>query len=85
MGFRQESNSSGLVESEILSSDARRIHVVNGVGYVNLYRQGNTGKAIELAKSALKIDPEFSQVETLPKNLWGDKIIADARKLLSQL
>jgi len=58
---------------------------VYGVGYVNLYRQGNTGKAIELAKSALKIDPEFSQVETLPKNLWGDKIIADARKLLSQL
>jgi hypothetical protein len=29
--------------------------------------------------------PEFSQVETLQKNLWGDKIIADARKLLSQL
>ncbi|MCZ8189813.1 MAG: hypothetical protein O9326_08760 [Microcystis sp. LE19-338.1B] len=52
---------------------------------VTLYRQGNTGKAIKLAKSALKIDPEFSQVETLPKNLWGDKIIADARKLLSQL
>ena len=52
---------------------------------VTLYRQGNTAKAIELAKSALKIDPEFSQVETLQKNLWGDKIIADARKLLSQL
>ncbi|WP_249267984.1 hypothetical protein RVR34_07190 [Microcystis aeruginosa FBCC-A68] len=27
MGFRQESNSSGLVEPEIHSSDARRIHV----------------------------------------------------------
>jgi len=34
VGFRQESNSSGLVEPEIHSSDARRIHVVNGVGYV---------------------------------------------------
>ncbi|TRV46922.1 MAG: tetratricopeptide repeat protein [Microcystis panniformis Mp_MB_F_20051200_S9] len=52
---------------------------------VTLYRQGNTEKAIKLAQSALKIDPEFSQVETLQKNLWGDKIIADARKLLSQL
>ena len=52
---------------------------------VTLYRQGNTEKAIKLAKSALKIDPEFSQVETLQKNLWGDKIIADARKLFSQL
>ncbi|TRU72406.1 MAG: tetratricopeptide repeat protein [Microcystis viridis Mv_BB_P_19951000_S69] len=52
---------------------------------VTLYRQGNTEKAIKLAKSALKIDPEFSQVETLQKNLWGDQIIADARKLLSQL
>ncbi|GCA94739.1 serine protease [Microcystis aeruginosa] len=52
---------------------------------VTLYRQGDTGKAIKLAKSALKIDPEFSQVETLQKNLWGDKIIADARKLFSQL
>ncbi|MFN9674204.1 MAG: thioredoxin family protein, partial [Microcystis sp.] len=27
MGFRQESNSSGLVEPEIHSRDARRIHV----------------------------------------------------------
>jgi hypothetical protein len=27
VGFRQESNSSGLVEPEIHSSDARRIHV----------------------------------------------------------
>ena len=52
---------------------------------VTLHRQGDTRKAIELAKSALKIDPEFSQVETLQKNLWGDKIIADARKLFSQL
>ncbi|MCA2716869.1 serine protease [Microcystis sp. M169S2] len=52
---------------------------------VTLYRQGNTEKAIKLAKSALKIDPEFAQVETLQKNLWGDKIIADARKLFSQL
>ena len=52
---------------------------------VTLYRQGDTEKAIKLAKSALKIDPEFSQVETLQKNLWGDKIIADARKLFSQL
>ncbi len=52
---------------------------------VTLYRQGDTGKAIELAKSALKIDPEFAKVETLQKNLWGDKIIADARKLFSQL
>ena len=52
---------------------------------VTLYRQGDTGKAIKLAKSALKIAPEFAQVETLQKNLWGDKIIADARKLFSQL
>ena len=52
---------------------------------VTLYRQGNTEKAIKLAKSALKIDPEFAEVETLQKNLWGDKIIADARKLFSQL
>ncbi|BBH41257.1 tetratricopeptide repeat protein [Microcystis viridis NIES-102] len=52
---------------------------------VTLYRQGNTEKAIKLAKSALKIDPEFAQVETLQKNLWGDQIIADARKLFSQL
>ena len=52
---------------------------------ITLYRQGNTEKAIKLAKSALKIDPEFAQVETLQKNLWGDQIIADARKLFSQL
>jgi tetratricopeptide (TPR) repeat protein len=40
---------------------------------------------IEFAKSALKIDPEFSKIETLEKNLWGEKIIADTQTLLSQL
>lgn len=52
---------------------------------VTLYRQGDKGKAIEFAKSALKIDPEFSKIEHLQKNLWGEKIIADTQKLLSQL
>ncbi|UZO78062.1 MULTISPECIES: hypothetical protein [Microcystis] len=39
MGFRQESNSSGLVEPEILSSDARRIHVRLRRGVCQNHRQ----------------------------------------------
>jgi tetratricopeptide (TPR) repeat protein/S1-C subfamily serine protease len=52
---------------------------------ITLHQQGDTGKAIELCKSALKIDPEFSKIEYLQKNLWGEKIIADTQKLLSQM
>ncbi|MEG3440187.1 tetratricopeptide repeat protein [Pannus brasiliensis CCIBt3594] len=50
---------------------------------VTLSRQGDTGEAIELARSAFKIDPEFAKVETLEKNLWGEKIIADTREFLA--
>lgn len=40
-------------------------------------------QAITLAKSALKQDPKFREVEFLKKNLWGDQLITETQKLLA--
>ncbi|MDH6106625.1 tetratricopeptide repeat protein [Anabaenopsis tanganyikae CS-531] len=50
---------------------------------VALYTQGQQEKAYELATTVLNLDKTFADVEVLRKNLWGDKIISDAQKLLS--
>ena len=47
------------------------------------YQQGEKDKALKLAESALKIDSQFANIDFLKKNLWGNKIIADAQKLLA--
>jgi tetratricopeptide (TPR) repeat protein/S1-C subfamily serine protease len=50
---------------------------------VVFYQQGEKDKALKLAESALKIDSQFANIDFLKKNLWGNKIIADAQKLLA--
>jgi tetratricopeptide (TPR) repeat protein/S1-C subfamily serine protease len=50
---------------------------------VVFYHQGENDKALKLAESALKIDSQFANIDFLKKNLWGNKIIADAQKLLA--
>jgi hypothetical protein len=37
---------------------------------------------LTLAQSALKLDAQFGKVEYLKLNNWGEKLIADAQKLL---
>ncbi|VXD23696.1 putative Tetratricopeptide repeat protein [Planktothrix serta PCC 8927] len=49
---------------------------------VALYHQGEIEKALAMAEAALKLDHSFSQLEVLRENLWGDKLLADAEKLL---
>jgi tetratricopeptide (TPR) repeat protein len=51
---------------------------------VIFYQQGNKEKAIKLAESALKIDDQFAKIEYLKYNSWGDQIIADTQKLLTE-
>ena len=36
-----------------------------------------------MAEKALQLDKQFADVEFLKENLWGEKIIADTKKLLS--
>ncbi len=50
---------------------------------VTLFTSGETEQALSIAEAALNIDKRFADPEYLKANLWGDKIIADAEKLLS--
>ncbi|MBD2690742.1 tetratricopeptide repeat protein [Anabaena catenula] len=50
---------------------------------VALYGKGEQQQAYQLAETALKLDKNFADVNFMKKNLWGDKIISDAQKMLS--
>ncbi|MBN3992664.1 MAG: tetratricopeptide repeat protein [Nostoc sp. NMS2] len=47
-----------------------------------LYVKGDREKALELAQAALRLDKRFADLDFLKKNIWGDRILADAQKLL---
>jgi tetratricopeptide (TPR) repeat protein len=48
-----------------------------------LSAQGRADQAIPLAETALRIDARFGKVDFLKENLWGERLIADAKLLLS--
>ncbi|BAY37666.1 tetratricopeptide repeat protein [Nostoc sp. NIES-2111] len=50
---------------------------------VALYRKGEQETAYKVAQTALQLDKNFADINFLKENLWGEKIIADAQKLLS--
>ncbi len=50
---------------------------------VALYAQGEQQKSLSMALAALRLDKRYADVEYLKENLWGDRLIADAQKLLS--
>jgi tetratricopeptide (TPR) repeat protein len=52
---------------------------------VATYTNGERDKALEIADKALKIDNKFSAPNYLQKNLWGERLIADARKLIEAI
>ncbi|ABW31260.1 serine protease [Acaryochloris marina] len=49
-----------------------------------LYHGGQQKQAIALAQSALKLDPKFQEVAFLKQNLWGERLIVDVKKLLTE-
>ncbi|NJM73590.1 MAG: tetratricopeptide repeat protein, partial [Scytonema sp. RU_4_4] len=49
---------------------------------VALYIKGEREKGLTMAQAALRSDSQFADVAFLKKNFWGDKLIADAKKLL---
>ena len=48
------------------------------------YRKGDREKGIQLAVEAMKIDPRYGKVSYLIENLWGDRLVADVKLILSQ-
>ena len=46
---------------------------------VALYTKGDLTKGLKMSEDALKIDPRYGRVDFLKENLWGEKLITDAR------
>ncbi|MBD2677310.1 MULTISPECIES: serine protease [Nostoc] len=50
---------------------------------VALYAKGERQKALNMAQAALGLDKSFADVEVLQENLWGTRLVDEARKLLT--
>ncbi|RCJ26556.1 hypothetical protein A6S26_14225 [Nostoc sp. ATCC 43529] len=50
---------------------------------VALYAKGEQQKALNMAQAALGLDKSFADVEVLQQNLWGTRLVDEARKLLT--
>ena len=50
---------------------------------VAFFSQGEVNKGIELGKAALAIDSRYADIQFLQDNLWGERLIEDTRKFLS--
>jgi tetratricopeptide (TPR) repeat protein len=49
---------------------------------VALFIRGQKEEAYNLLQAAMKIDTRYASVPYLKENLWGDKLLGDARKLI---
>ena len=50
---------------------------------VALFTEGEVDKAIALGKAALALDSRYAEIKFLEENLWGEQLIEDTRKFLS--
>ncbi|MBD2514567.1 tetratricopeptide repeat protein [Nostoc sp. FACHB-973] len=50
---------------------------------VALYAKGEQQKALNMAQATLRLDKSWADVEVLKQNLWGTRLIDEARKLLA--
>jgi len=49
---------------------------------VATYVKGDRAQGIKLGETALKIDPRYGKLSFLKENLWGDKLLGDAKLIL---
>ncbi|QDL10263.1 hypothetical protein DP114_22295 [Brasilonema sennae CENA114] len=49
---------------------------------VALYSKGEQQRGLTMAEAALRLDKRFADLKFLKEQFWGDKLIADAKKLL---
>ena len=67
---------------KIIKADPLYVEAILAIA-VALYQQGKQEEAIKLAQKALQIDRSYSKIHHLKINLWGEKLVADAEKLLN--
>lgn len=67
---------------KIIKADPLYVEPILAIA-VALYQQGKQEEAIKLAQKALQIDRSYSKIHHLKENLWGEKLVADAEKLLN--
>ena len=49
---------------------------------VALYNKGRIPESLTIAEAALKLGKSWGNLQRLKEELWGDKLLADAAKLL---
>jgi tetratricopeptide (TPR) repeat protein len=52
---------------------------------VALYTKGDRASGLAMGKQALGIDKRYGNIAFLKENLWGDRLLADTKKLLQYL
>lgn len=67
---------------KIIKADPLHAETILAIA-VALYQQGKQEEAIKLAQKALQIDRSYSKIHHLKISFWGEKLVADAEKLLN--
>lgn len=49
---------------------------------VGLYTRGERERGLKLGEEAIRLDSRYSDLKFLKENLWGDRLLADAKKFL---
>jgi tetratricopeptide (TPR) repeat protein len=52
---------------------------------IALYQQGNRGQALNLGKAVKRENPQYTNLEMLAQNHWGENLLADASEFLNLL
>ncbi|WP_199320262.1 tetratricopeptide repeat protein [Leptolyngbya sp. FACHB-261] len=50
---------------------------------VALYKLGQRERGLSLGEAALRLDPRYASPDFLRENLWGERLLTDARSVLS--
>jgi tetratricopeptide (TPR) repeat protein len=50
---------------------------------VALYNKGDRNTALSMGENAVRIDQRYANLDFLKENLWGERLLADAKKFLA--
>jgi tetratricopeptide (TPR) repeat protein len=69
-----------IAQGETIEDKAAEARLALGTAF---YAKGDRAKGLKMAEDALKIDVRYGKPEFLKENLWGDKLLADAKTILA--
>jgi tetratricopeptide (TPR) repeat protein len=69
-----------IIQGETIEDKAAEARLALGTAF---YTKGDRIKGLKMAEEALKIDVRYGKPEFLKENLWGDKLLADAKVILA--